>query len=236
MDNLIRAIALDIDGTITHDNRQLDLRAVEPIRKAEELGIPVCLATGNVLCFAETTATLLGSSGPMIVEDGGIVFVQETRREYQLGSVEEVDRGIEVLKEAFGNIEHTKSSEGRSSERTLERTVSAEDIRKVFEENKLNLEVVDSKYALHIKEAGVNKGKGLEKVSSLLDCSVSEIAAMGDSNNDVAMLDKAGISFAPANAGRKAKEACSHVTEGSHGAGVKEAIEKILEDRGFEPD
>ena len=43
-----KAIAVDIDGTITDYNKKLHLEAIESLRRLEEAGIPVILATGNV--------------------------------------------------------------------------------------------------------------------------------------------------------------------------------------------
>lgn len=228
---LIRAIVLDIDGTITHPNRQLSTTAVKAVRKAENSNVSTCLATGNILCFVQTTATLLGTTGPLIAEDGGIVYDPKTGEENTLSGIEKVEKGIELLEKKFENIKRTKSFDIRRAGKTIERTINPDEIRKVFEENQLDLTVVDSKYALHIKECGTDKGNALEKVSSILDLPLSEIAAMGDGKNDVEMLEKVGISFAPANADKEAKKVCSHVTKGSDGTGVKEAIDQILKGR-----
>ncbi len=228
---MIKGIALDIDGTITHENRELDLNAVEAIRKAEESDITIILATGNILCNVQTTSVLLGTSGPLIAEDGGVVYDKKNREEHVIGSTEKVDEGIRLLEENFDNIQHTSSSKERRTGRTLERTISTEDAMKIFRENDLNITAVDSGFAIHVKDPEVNKGKALEKVSSLLGYSLSEIAAMGDGANDIEMLKKVKHSFAPSNAAPEVKEASSYVAENPHGKGVKEVIEKILEDR-----
>ncbi len=226
---MLKGIALDIDGTITHKNRQVDLTAVKAIRKAEKSDLSVILATGNILCYAETTSVLLGTTGPLIAEDGGVVYDKKKEKEHILGGLEKVNKGIKLLEEKFDNIQHTSSSNRRRTGRTLERTINTKDAIKAFQENNLNITAVDSGFAIHIKDPEVNKGKALEKTVSLLGCSLSEIAAMGDGENDIEMLEKVKHSFAPSNAAPKAKEASSYVTEGSRGEGVKKAIEKILE-------
>lgn len=226
---MLKGIALDIDGTITHENRQVDLTAVKAIRKAEKSDLSVILATGNILCYAETTSVLLGTTGPLIAEDGGVVYDKENEEEYILGGLEKVNKGIKLLEEKFDNIQHTSSSDRRRTGRTLERTINTKDAIKAFKENNLNITAVDSGFAIHIKDPEVNKGKALEKTVSLLGCSLSEIAAMGDGENDIEMLKRVKHSFSPSNAAPKAKEASYYVTEGSRGKGVKEAIEKILE-------
>jgi len=54
-----KAIAVDIDGTLTDRRRALNCKAVEALRKVK---IPVVLATGNISCFARTAAKLIGVS------------------------------------------------------------------------------------------------------------------------------------------------------------------------------
>ncbi len=228
---MLKGIALDIDGTITHKNRQVDLTAVKAIRKAEKSDLSVILATGNILCYAETTSVLLGTTGPLIAEDGGVVYDKKKEKEHILGGLEKVNKGIKLLEEKFDNIQHTSSSNRRRTGRTLERTINTKDAIKAFQENNLNITAVDSGFAIHIKDPEVNKGKALEKTVSLLGCSLSEIAAMGDGENDIEMLKKVKHSFTPSNANSKVKQVTSHVMNGPRGEGVKEAINKILENR-----
>lgn len=223
----MKAIALDIDGTITHENRQLDLEAVRAIRTVEEHDIPVILATGNILCYSKTTSTLVGTSGPIIAEDGGIVYDKEGDEEYVLGGLEEVERGIEVLEGRFPNLKHSKTSKKRKAGRVLRKTVDPEAIDRVFQEQDLDLVAVDSGFAIHIKTPNVSKGNALDKAAEILDCSVSEILVMGDGKNDTEMLEKAEHSYAPSNAHREVKKSAKYVTDNPYGKGVKEMIKKV---------
>ncbi len=226
---MIKAITLDIDGTITDEKRQLDVNAIEPIRSAEASGIKICLATGNILCFARTAAVLLGTSGPLIAEDGGIVFDQSSEKEYLLGDSKELNKAVKILEEEFGDIQHTATSNRRRAGRTLERTFNAEEATKILKAKGLGITAVDSGFAIHIRNPNINKGEALKKVAEILNCSASEIAAIGDAQNDIEMLKEAGKSFTPANADQKAKEASNHTTKESYGKGVEEAIKIILE-------
>lgn len=225
---MIRLVAIDIDGTTTFKDRKLDLAAVEAIRKAEDSGLPVVLATGNVLTFAEAAATLLGTSGPLIAEDGGIVFDPATGQEHVLGDRVEVDRGLAALKRTFGPLEQTRSSSARLTGLTLKRKVSIEDVQKILRGEGLSLVAVDSGFAIHIRSPEVNKGNALRKVSSVRGVPLAEIAAIGDGPNDIEMLQVAGISFAVANSPDEVKRVCTHVTNSPHGKGTAEAIEQIL--------
>ena len=226
---MIRAFALDIDGTMTFRDRRLDLKAVEAVRRAEAAGVQVILATGNVLPFAEAAAILFGTSGPIIAEDGGVVLDRKTKREHVLGDRIQADRGAQLLREELGPLRYTRSSSLRLTGLTLERTIKAERAMEVFRRAGLDLVALDSGFAIHIKDPSVNKGNALRFVASLLGVSLAEIAAMGDAPNDVEMLEVAGLSFAPANACETAKKVSTHVTAGSYGDGVAEAVDKILE-------
>ena len=57
---MIKALALDIDGTITNKNRIGCISAIDTIHKVENIGIPVIIATGNVLCFTNALSTIFG--------------------------------------------------------------------------------------------------------------------------------------------------------------------------------
>ncbi len=226
---MIKAIAIDIDGTMTYKDRRLDVAAVDAVRRAEVAGLPVVLATGNVLCFAEAAAILLGASGPLIAEDGGVLFNRVNGREHVLGDRVETERGLAALNRVFGGLRQTGSSRMRLTGLTIERTITSEQAMEVFRGEALDLVAIDSGFAIHIKSPSVNKGDALRKAASLLGISTAEIAAIGDAPNDVEMLRVAGLSFAVANSHEIAKKAATQVTKKSHGEGVAEAVEKIIE-------
>lgn len=225
---MIRLLAVDIDGTLTFKDRRLDVVALEALRKAESVGIPVALATGNVLVFAEAAAVLLGASGPLIAEDGGVVFDLSTGKEYVLGDRVEVDRALAVLEDAFGPLEQTRSSAARLTGITLKRTVPVESVSRALQDAGSPIVAVDSGFAIHLRSPDVNKGNALRKISSITKIPLVEIAAIGDGPNDVEMLQTAGLSFAVANSVEEAKRASSNVTSSPYGKGVEEAVEKIL--------
>jgi len=66
----MKAIALDIDGTITDKSRKICINAIDAIRCAEDRGYPVILVTENILCVARTMAIMIGTSGGIVGENG----------------------------------------------------------------------------------------------------------------------------------------------------------------------
>ena len=70
---LIKAVALDVDGTITDGKRRLCTSSINAIHKAEKMGIPVIIVTGNIMCSTNMISILLGTSGGFVAENGGII-------------------------------------------------------------------------------------------------------------------------------------------------------------------
>ncbi len=225
---MIRLIAVDIDGTLTFRDRRLDTVGVEAIRRAEGAGIPVVIATGNIFRFAEAAAIMIGTSGPLIAEDGGMVFDQATEQKYLLGDRLNADRGLAALERAFGKLEQTRSSHDRLTGVTLKRTIPIEDVRRVIEQERLPIFAMDFGFAIHLKSPDINKGNALKKVSSITGVPTVEMAAIGDGLNDVEMLRVAGLSYAVANSIEEVKLASTRVTGSSHGRGVSEAVDEII--------
>ena len=73
---------------------------------------------------------------------------------------------------------------------------------------------------------GVDKGLSIENLAKYLDIDVSRTIAVGDYDNDVAMLRAAGCGIAVANASKSALEAADAVTVSNE----EDAVAKIIED------
>jgi len=82
--------------------------------------------------------------------------------------------------------------------------------------------------ALEITAAGVDKGEALLHLAGLLDIAQDEIMAIGDSGNDLAMLQAAGTSVAMGNAAPEVKKQSTFITESNENHGVAVAIERYV--------
>ena len=71
---------------------------------------------------------------------------------------------------------------------------------------------------------GISKGIAIEKLSEHLKIDISRIIAIGDYDNDVAMLRTAGCGVAVANASRSALDAADYVTVSNEEHGVARVI------------
>jgi Cof subfamily protein (haloacid dehalogenase superfamily) len=79
-----------------------------------------------------------------------------------------------------------------------------------------------------VMNKGVNKGEALKKISELLKIPASEIIAIGDNENDISMLNYAGLGIAMENGDDCAKKAAQYVTASNNQDGVAQAIEKFI--------
>lgn len=81
---------------------------------------------------------------------------------------------------------------------------------------------------IEMNAPGVDKGEGLLKLGALLGISREEIMACGDGENDLAMIQKAGVGVAMANAVKAVRDAADYVTASNQEEGVARAIERIV--------
>jgi phosphoglycolate phosphatase len=216
----IESIAIDIDGTLTGEDRRLDCVAVEAIRK---LSIPVVFVTGNVICFASTASKLVGTSGEVIAENGGVVKLDFDGEEVILGDKKICLAAYDHLKDLL-DIEMI-DMRYRKSEVALKRGFdvgSARDLLKDF-----NVDIVDSGFAVHIKKKGINKLTGLSYVSERRGWDLEKTVAIGDSGNDAEIIRGVGFGIAVGNAEEDLKEIADYVTLKDHGEGVVEALEYL---------
>jgi Cof subfamily protein (haloacid dehalogenase superfamily) len=81
---------------------------------------------------------------------------------------------------------------------------------------------------LEITNPGVNKGSALAMLAERLNIDRQDIMAVGDSGNDIEMLEFANWSVAMGNATDEAKAAARFLTGTNNSDGVAEAIEKFV--------
>ncbi len=217
----VRAVATDIDGTITTGGRRIPPESVAAIQRLEESGIRVILASGNVLPIAYGLSQYLGATGPIVAENGGVVFYK--------GEVEVLSGGETALA-AYERIKHMQGVERlftdrwRISEVGLKKGPSIEGIKEALKD--LPVDIVATGYAIHIMEKGMNKMKGVERAAELLGIETEEILAIGDSHNDMEMLEGCGMSGVPASAPDELKRVADIVADNPYYEGFIEVLER----------
>jgi phosphoglycolate phosphatase (TIGR01487 family) len=218
----IKAIAVDIDGTLTDERKVLSTRGVEALRRVQERGTTVCLVSGNVLPIAYGLKTYMGLDGPVVAENGGIVC--HGTEVVELFDITLPRKALELLK-ANMDVQELFTSRWRRTEVAVERWADMERIKELLDGWELTIERTG--FAIHIMNAGDGKGLGVKKMAELLGIDTEEIAAFGDSDNDVSMFRQCGFSVAVGNASAAAKAAASHVSRKEHAEGVIEGLEML---------
>ena len=75
---------------------------------------------------------------------------------------------------------------------------------------------------------GITKHKALENLCNILQIKKSEIIAIGDGENDIKMIEFAGIGIAMENADNIVKNIANDITDSNNEDGVAKAIEKYI--------
>ena len=81
---------------------------------------------------------------------------------------------------------------------------------------------------VNVVAPGVSKGRALEALASHLGIALAEVIAIGDGNNDLALLASAGLGVAMGNATDEAKAAADYITLDVEHGGVAAAINRFL--------
>ncbi|MBR0370842.1 MAG: phosphoglycolate phosphatase [Methanobrevibacter sp.] len=230
----IEAIAVDIDGTITDDTRKICISAIESLRAAEKAGIPTIIVTGNVVNYAYAAEVLVGCSGGLVAENGGMIFKEGYNNNTVeiLVNREYIEKADAHLKEKLGDDYQKHASHDnnyRATEIVFYKTIQKEIIEDALNDYEYidELEIYDSGFALHVTDKRVNKGSSLRKLCENNGINMDNVMAIGDSQNDEDFLKEAGVKIAVGNADDSLKNISTYVCEKNFGDGVAEAIEKF---------
>ncbi|MBN1678251.1 MAG: phosphoglycolate phosphatase [Candidatus Thermoplasmatota archaeon] len=215
----VKALAVDIDGTLAGESRRVHLGAVAALRDVQDSGVPVMLASGNVLPIAYALSNYLGLTGPIIAENGGIV--SHRQKIWILADPEKPRAAYERLRTQM-DPERLFTDRWRETEIGLRREVDLEEVRERL--RGWDVEVQTTGWAIHIMQKGMNKFVGVKKACDLLGISAEDVAAIGDSDNDEMMIRECGWGIAVANAFEGTKKAASFVAGRSDGEGVVEGL------------
>ncbi|WP_312462416.1 sugar-phosphatase, partial [Pantoea endophytica] len=83
-------------------------------------------------------------------------------------------------------------------------------------------------YYLEILDARVNKGQGVKMLAEKLGLAREEVMAIGDQENDLAMIEYAGTGVAMGNAIDSVKKIAQFITKTNMEHGVAHAIEELV--------
>lgn len=265
-DTPIKLVAIDLDGTLLDNDRQISLRTKEAIRNVRHRGVEVTLATGRMFYSARPYADDLGLNLPLVTYQGALVKVSGTGEVLYEKSVDadlaqEVvnlakDRGLAInfYADDYVLVDRLNPFNEEYARRFNARFREVGDLRKLSHVSPLKLLIIDYDEeslnklevechrifgdSLHITKSmpeyleflhpQATKARGIEAVARHMGIAPGEVMAIGDSWNDLEMLEWAGLAVVMGNARQAIKEKADYVTCSNEDNGVAEALEKLL--------
>lgn len=220
----IVAIASDFDGTIGSDEGA-PTSTLAALARFKATGRKLILVTGRPLGELKRVLPEVGLFDIAVIENGGVLYFpqSDTIRALAPGPSQAFaarlrERGVKEL--AVGT---TIVATHADHHQTI-----AETIRDMS----LDLEIILNTDALMVLPTGVHKAYGLAAALAELAISPSNVAAIGDAENDVVFLKYCGYAVAVANALPEVKAIAHFVTQGARGAGVEELVEQLVRPEG----
>jgi len=226
---VLKALLTDVDGTITDSTRRIDTGAIECIRSLADDGIDVVLASGNTSCFMDALCKMVGTKGTFIAENGGVYRIGYTGTLRITGDQSVCRTALERVQAHYrkkGIELDLYSPTYRYADLAFARTVPVEEVRQVLSGQPV--QVIDTGYAIHLQSEGISKGTALVALARDMGLSPEDFFAIGDGENDIQMLERAGSGVTIANAHPATKAAASDVMEQGYGKGFVQAVKKYL--------
>lgn len=214
------ALACDYDGTLAADGYVNEV-TVAALKRLLNSGRKLILVTGRELDDLLGVFPQISLFDRVVAENGALLYNSATGEEKSLGSnpsqefVKTLsDRGVKPL------------SVGRVIVATWHPHETK--VIEVIRELELELQVILNKDAVMVLPLGVDKASGLSVALKELGLSPVNTVAVGDAENDRALLDLCGCGVAVANALDSLKECADFVTKDARGAGVVQLIDLLV--------
>ncbi|WP_276272501.1 phosphoglycolate phosphatase [Haloarcula litorea] len=215
-------LVVDIDGTLTDESRAVDPRVFPALREWPE---PVVVATGKAMPYPVALCEFLGIERSVIAENGGVVFVERTD-ELRIAGDGEACRAVVAAYRDLGHETGFGEVDLANRWRETEAIVSLDQPKAPLERlaAERGLVVLDTGFAYHVTDPGVDKATGLAAVCAELGRDPGDFLAVGDSENDAELFDVAGESVAVANADETARARADRVADARFADGFLEAV------------
>ncbi len=213
-------LATDYDGTLAHDG-VVPARGVEALDRFRASGRRLVLVTGRELGELLGIFAQVDRFDCVVAENGALLHFPATGEREVLA---------DPPPRAFVEALHRRGVPvrvGASIVATVEphETAVLETIRDLG----LELQVIFNKGAVMVLPASVNKSTGLARALARLGLSAHNVAAIGDAENDHALLHAAEYGVAVANAIPSLKDSADCVSALARTDAVIELIDAILE-------
>jgi len=225
-------IIFDIDGTLLDENG-FNPDLIPLIRKVEELGIIVSLASGRTLPNVTPIQQSLAVSGFVVGENGGMIW--DTRLGFPIRALADGKRAREAADWLAIQIEGLdaagiESNRWRETEWCLKEVDNYEAILDAIKGSQYDdLVISPTGFAIHICSPGIDKGNGVLEALRQRGTDPKRVIAVGDAANDISMFNVCGFSVAVNDTHPGVVEAADHFTELRGTLGTIEFIKQLIE-------
>ena len=217
-----RVLASDYDETLADDGR-VDEGTVAALQRLQRSGRRVVIVTGRELDDLLRVFPAAQSLDAIVAENGAVLHVPSTAETRDLAEAPPPPFVARLRARHVSPL-----FVGRVIVATRE--PHQQEVLDAIKEFGLELQVIFNKGAVMVLPTGVNKGTGLAAALAALGLSARNCVAVGDAENDHALLAAAEVGVAVANA-LPALQARAHVVlEGRASAGVRRLAEALLDD------
>ena len=215
-------IAADGDGTLLVDGK-MPASTRKALERARAQRVLLVLVTG------ETAVELVEFPGLelfhlIVAENGGILMSPVTRAEVVLGRKPPARLISELKNSGIPDLTIGKSivsAQGNDSDA----------LRQVVKRLNIDWHIVPNRHNVMILPRGIDKASGITAALRELNVPFEKAIAIGDAENDAAMLRICGLGVAVADAVPYLKEYSDLVTEHGAGQGLVEIVDQLLDDR-----
>jgi hydroxymethylpyrimidine pyrophosphatase-like HAD family hydrolase len=216
------AVAVDYDGTLARAG-VVDAETTLVIREFLASGRKLILVTGRILKDLLAVFPEARLCTRIVAENGAVLYHPETQGHKLLAAAPPQAFIDSLIRKHVTPLEIGES---------IVATLRPHEVSALEAIRDLGLEhhVVFNRESVMILPSGVNKATGLKVALKDLALSHHNVVAIGDSENDHALLDAAECSVAVNNAIPTLKEQADLVASGEAGAGVSEILRALVHD------
>ncbi len=209
MGGSVQAVALDLDGTLA--DGAISPETMAAIRDGREAGLAMVLVTGRIQTELEAEFGRLACEFDAVVyENGAVVLTGDEARE--------LARPVEGL--LADRLTERDVSFRRGQVLLACEAADADAVHHLVDELGLDCQLLRNRSALMVLPSGVSKGTGLQAALSELGISPHNAIAVGDAENDLALLEAAEVGVAVANAVPSLRQHADLVLDEPDGRGV----------------
>jgi 5-amino-6-(5-phospho-D-ribitylamino)uracil phosphatase len=242
-----RMLALDMDGTLLNEEKEISEENRKWLAEAARAGVTVMFSTGRGRQSAMPYAEQLGLTSPMVLVNGSEVWkspdelskrtlmpVEWIRTMRQMALDYDVWYWAYAVEGIFNRENWPAAAETESAMGWLKFGFYSENLAKLPEIRRIlegwgTLEITNSHpFNLELNPKGISKASGLRDVCGMLGIEMSQVIAMGDSFNDLSMLREAGLGVAMGNAQDEVKAEADAVTSSNDEDGVARVIREYI--------